>query len=239
MAHDSIIDEAVSQLAGYFGEILVSKRTDKNAAVANLFEEFGDYLKANTAQAMHDKKRRVAERLMAELSEKEKETQMSRTEEMATMHKFIKTTAGGFTSIAKHIVTEGSTGLTEHEFTELWKSDAGSNSAFVKEFEGPRNERHDAYDIVHNASHVKAASFPNLMSVQVVSAETGSTLTSDDSYRAADELKALVATLRAKAGPTMTTEQLWDAVYRDPANRTITARAHPTRSSTDGSELQR
>jgi hypothetical protein len=190
-----------------------------------------------TAQSFYDRKRRAAERLMAELLEKEKETQMSRTEEMATMRKFIKSTAGGMLSVAKHIVAEGSTGLTEHEYTELWKADAGSNGAFVKEFEGPRNEKHDAYDVVHNASHLKAAGFPNLMSVEVVSTEVGSTLTPDDSYKAAAELKSLVAAMHAKA-PTLTTEQLYDAVYRDPANRTITARAHQTRSSTDGSELQ-
>jgi hypothetical protein len=179
--------------------------------------------------------RRLAEHLN-ELSKKG--APMSRTEEMATMHKFIKSTAGGFTSIAKHIVAEGGTGLTEHEFTELWKSDAGGNSAFVKEFEGPRNERHDAYDVVHNASHLKAAGYPNLMSVEVVSTETGSTLTSSDAYKAADQLKALVEAQRAKA-PTLTTEQLYDTVYRDPANRTITARAHPTMSSPSGDALQR
>jgi hypothetical protein len=81
-------------------------------------------------------------------------------------------------------------------------------------------------------------SYPGVMSVEVVSTEVGSTLTSDDSYKAADQIKALVEAQRAKA-PTLTTEQLYDAVYADPANRTITARAHPGRSSTSGDELQR
>jgi hypothetical protein len=59
-----------------------------------------------------------------------------------------------------------------------------------------------------------------------------------DRYKAAAQLKSLVEAQRAKA-PTLTTEQLYDAVYRDPANRTITARAHPTMSSPSGDALQR
>jgi hypothetical protein len=192
---------------------------------------------ATTAEAMADKKRRNAERLQQELTEKEKETQMSRTEEMAQLHKYIKTTTGGFRGIAKTIATEGRTGLSEQEYVSLWQADAGGTAAFAKEFEGPRTQKHDAYDVVHNAAILKAAGFPNMMGVEVVSVEVGNTSVTDDSYKAADELKALVAAQRAKA-PTLTVEQLWNAVYADPANRTITARAHPMRSSTSGSELQ-
>jgi hypothetical protein len=132
------IDEATGQLAEYFFDILADDQVSKGTRVAKLFEDFGDYLKANTAQSFHDKKRRAAERLAAELAEKERETQMSRSDEMAKMHQYIKSTAGGMTSVAKLICVKGNTSLSEHEFTELWKMDAGSNSAFVKEFEGPR-----------------------------------------------------------------------------------------------------
>jgi hypothetical protein len=178
MAHDSLIDESVSQLAGYFTEILMTKGIDRNATAAELFESFADYLKSevatgdtplnlNAAQAFHDRRRRIAEQLMAdEEAERAKKppttkgTTMSRTEEMETMNKFIKSTPNGFASVAKQIVDKGDTGLTEHNFIELWKSDAADHKqeketaaqAFAREFGGERTEKHDAYDIVHAAA---------------------------------------------------------------------------------------
>jgi hypothetical protein len=82
------------------------------------------------------------------------------------------------------------------------------------------------------------ASYPGVMTVEVVSTEVGSGSVSDDSWKAAAQLAALVEEQRARA-PTLTTSQLYERVYADPANRTITGRAHPTTSSTSGSELQR
>jgi transcriptional regulator with GAF, ATPase, and Fis domain len=47
----------------------------------------------------------------------------------------------------------------------------------------------------------------------------------DANKKAADQLKALVEEQRAKA-PTLTTSELFERVYADPANRKLTARAH-------------
>jgi hypothetical protein len=55
---------------------------------------------------------------------------MSRTEEMQEMHKFVKSTPGGMTSIAKRVISEGGTSLTENEYADLWKAEAGGTVAF-------------------------------------------------------------------------------------------------------------
>jgi hypothetical protein len=61
-----IIDEATGQLAEYFFDILADRQASKGTRVAKLFEDYADYLKTSTnaAQAFHDRKRRIAERLM-------------------------------------------------------------------------------------------------------------------------------------------------------------------------------
>ena len=47
MARDSLIDEAVGQLAGYFTSILADRQVNKSARAADLLEQFGDYLKSS------------------------------------------------------------------------------------------------------------------------------------------------------------------------------------------------
>jgi hypothetical protein len=181
-------------------------------------------------------RRRLAEHLSNLMK---KESPMTRPEEMQQMRDFIKScTPNGMVAIAKHVIEKGETSLTEPEFTELWIAEAGSPAAFAKEFAGPPNEKHRAYAIVRDANQVKTYLKVNMMSVEPVSTEVGNTSVSDDSFKAADQLKALVEEQRRRA-PTLSTSALYDAVYADPANRTITARAHPRRSSTSGSELQR
>jgi hypothetical protein len=82
--------------------------------------------------------------------------------------------------------------------------------------------------------------YPNMMSVEPVSIEVGDTSGSDDSWKASEQLAALVEEQRARA-PTLTTSKLYERVYADPTNKALVARAHkrPTASSTSGSELQR
>jgi hypothetical protein len=84
------------------------------------------------------------------------------------------------------------------------------------------------------------SSYPNMMSVEVVSVETGDTNVSSDSWKAADQLKALVEEQRARA-PTLSTEQLYDAVMRNPANRATVDRAfrRPNASSVNTDYLER
>jgi hypothetical protein len=164
-----IIDQAVGQLAEYFTSILADDQiVNKNVAVAELFEDFGDHLKANTnaAQSFHDRKRRIAEQLMADEAEAKKkpptrkEHSMTRADEMQEMSKFIKTTPNGFTSVAKQIVDKGTTSLTEHEYINLWKADSALHKeakesdaqAFAREFGGERTAKHDAYDVVHRVA---------------------------------------------------------------------------------------
>jgi hypothetical protein len=239
-----IVNDGVMELAEYVGEIIVDENiVNKEATITKCIADFGDYLKAATAQGMHDKKRRNAERMMEQLSEDEKETQrknqMSRTDEMIEMHKFIKSTPGGFNSIAKRTVEQGGTSLTEHEYTELWKADAGSLKDFVKEFEGPRTVKHQGYVIARDATHVKTymKSYPGEMSVEPLSAETGATDVYSDANKAAAQLQKLVEEQRAKA-PTLTTSQLYERVMADPNNKALVGRAWRSSNSYD-TELQR
>ena len=78
------------------------------------------------------------------------------------------------------------------------------------------------------------------MSVEPVSGEVGSTVTADDSKKAYDQLMAMAEKQHALA-PTKTIQQLFAAVFADPANAKLAAAAHrrPTASRTSGSELQK
>ena len=163
---------------------------------------------------------------------------MSRTEEMQEMHKYVTTTPGGFNSIAKRVTEGGYYSLSEAEYVDLWKAEAGSNAAFCKEFAGERTIKHQGYDVIHDVAMVELCKarapggYPNRMSVEVVSTEVGSGSVTDDSYKAADQLKAKVEEQRRLA-PTLTTSQLFERVYSNPENKDVVARAHrrPTASS--------
>jgi hypothetical protein len=250
----NLIDQATSQLAEYFVDILADRsQVNKSAALTELFEDYSAYLKANAVTPENDNPQSLTSKLNqmvaasgmplevllhtahgARLVERlndltKKEEPMTRSDEMQQMRQFVST--GGMTSVVKLILEKGSTSLTEWEYTELVQENATHKGiSFEKAFQDPDTQR--AYKIVRGANQVQTymKSYPGKMSVEVVSTEVGSTLTSDDSFRAAEQLKSLVEAQRAKA-PTLTTEQLYDAVYRDPANRSITARAHPTTSS--------
>jgi hypothetical protein len=259
----TIIDEAVADLAKYFGEILVSKRSDKDIAAADLFEEFSEYLKANddgrTPQSLSSKLNEMSSasgvplevllhtargaRLVERLNNlTKKEEPMSRSEEMQAMRQFIQSTPGGFTSIAKRVIAEGGTSLSENEYTALWETEAGGTSEFVKQFTGPRDARHEAYDVVRDATQVQAylKAFPNRMSVAPVVVGGEDATAVNDPVKAAADLQALVEAQR-KLAPTLTTSALYDRVLKDPANKATVDRAfrRPDSSSPSYDALQR
>src|ERR1700732_818145 len=84
-------------------------------------------------------------------------------------------------------------------------------------------------------ARVSAKSFPNEMSTEPMSVEVGDTSVSDDSWKAAEQLAALVEEQFSRA-PWMTKSKLYEAVYADPTNKALVARAHrrPAASSTSG-----
>jgi hypothetical protein len=63
------------------------------------------------------------------------------------------------------------------------------------------------------------------MSIEPVSVEVGSTATSDDSKKAYEQLMAMAEKQHALA-PTLTIQQLFAAVFADPANAKLAAAAH-------------
>ncbi|MFY9955906.1 hypothetical protein [Bradyrhizobium sp.] len=219
-------DEKVSAKLKTFARLMVIADPSKT-------EEEHLYRLLHTARGV-----RRAE-FMNSLSKNEKDNPpMTRTEEMATMRTFVK--QGGMAAIAKRILETGGTSLNEMEYTTLVQEDASLKKiSFEKAFQDPDTQR--AYQVVRDATQVKTylKSYPGMMSVEVVSTEVGSTLTTDDSWKAAAQLQTLVEAQRAKA-PTLTTSALFEAVYSAPENKTLVARAHgrPDVSSTSGDELQ-
>jgi hypothetical protein len=168
---------------------------------------------------LHTARGRAAANHLANIT---KESPMPRFEKLHNVESVI--------AISKHIIDNGPSGVTEHEFTKMLADHAALNKrtedsnaqAFSRVFTDPGN-------VEIRRAHALTKSFPNMMSVEPVSTEVGKTSVSDDSYKVAEQLKALVEEQRARA-PTLTISELYDRVYADPANRTITARAHPRRS---------
>jgi hypothetical protein len=163
-----------------------------------------------------------------------KEEPMTRPEEMQQMRKFITSNPGGMVAVAKRIVEQGGTSLSEAEFTELWITEAGSTAAFAKEFAGPPNWKHLAYGIVRDANYVKTYRKLNVIDIEPVVVGGKDAMAVNDPAEAMKQLNALAEKQH----------RTFEEVFSDPANRTLAARTYtshhrPTSSSTSGSELQR
>jgi hypothetical protein len=114
-------------------------------------------------------------------------------------------------AINKRILEVGSTSLTEGEYTECVQEDAKRKGiSFEKAMDW------QAYAIVREAGYVKAPDYtkagPNMMSVEPVSVEVGSSATADDSAKAYNQLMALAEKQRALA-PWISASQLYDKVF--------------------------
>jgi hypothetical protein len=219
---------AVIRSANSGAKVLIRKADDDTPQHRPLL--FNDFMKAATAQSMHDKKRRAAERLMTELSEDEKETQTSRTQkEEPQMNRLdelkdIAKADGGMAMIAKNIIDKGSTTITEHEFSaalmEYAKIEAGKTgkskfTIFAKLYEDPDNEFCKAVNIIKG--------YPDVMNVSVSSVEVGGTVTADDSKKAYDQLMAM-ARRQHETSPAKTVEQCFEIVMQQ--NPDLAAKAH-------------
>jgi hypothetical protein len=139
-------------------------------------------------------------------------------------------------------ISSGAVELSECDFTKMVAGHARiTKQPFEKVFSLPDVQR--AYALVREAGHVQALgyskAFPNLMSIEPVSIEVGDTSVADDSWKASAQLAALVEEQRARA-PTLTSEQLYDRVMADPANKALVMRAfkRPTTSSVNTDYLE-
>jgi len=70
-----------------------------------------------------------------------------------------------------------------------------------------------------------AKGYPNMMSVEPVSIEVGSSATADDSAKAYDQLMALVEDQR-KLAPSLSTAQLFERVFSALENAKLASAAH-------------
>jgi hypothetical protein len=117
----------------------------------------------------------------------------------------------GMSVICKRIIDGHE--CSEHDFSaalmEHSKSHRQTGESAITAF-GRLLEKDDdikaAYGVVKN--------YPNMMSVEVVSPEVGSSSVSDDAGKAYDQLQAKIAEQR-KLAPTLTISQLVDRVYGD------------------------
>ena len=165
---------------------------------------------------------------------KREDKPMNRTEELREIIK----ANGGMTDIAKGVIAEDGTSLTEHEYTELWEAEAGGKSAHAKEFAGPRTVKHVAYDIVHNVAMLKVlkakapGGYPNLMRTEpsVVGGKDATDV--NDPAEAARQLAALVAEQRRLA-PALKVSRLYEIVMADPANKKLVDTAFRSSPSYD------
>jgi hypothetical protein len=144
---------------------------------------------------------------LSSTTKSEKESVMDRPETLRDIAKQY-----GMTAVAKHIIGKGGTAVDEHEYTDMWKTEAGSTAAFAKEFAGPRNEKHEAYEIIRNASYVKALGYPD-------------TAGADDSAAAYAKLQKMAGEFR-KSQPELSEAQAFSKVFTDPSNVAISNVAH-------------
>lgn len=185
----------------------------------------------------HPTGRKLAEHLNS-ISKAERQPPMNRLEELKDFAK----ANGGMEMICKNIIDRGRTTISEQEFSaalmEHAKGRRKADESVVKAFSRMIEEDSD----IRRALGI-CKGYPNLMSLEplmVGGNDAFDTSVVDSSAKAAEQLKSLVEAQRSRA-PTLTTSQLCERVYSDPANAKIVAAAHrrPTASSTSGDELQR
>jgi len=253
MSNTTIIDQATEQLAEYVGSILADKNINQAVELTKVFESYGDYLKSNIVKADVDDDEPADKKLSAQLDELVAEMIVARP----SLHpnrarRWLLQTPYGRELLAQHkketpmpqvdimklhnpdsvIEFIKSSGASEFVISEvimghakLNKRDGESNAqAFARIF--PKFQT--AYGV--------AKGYPNMMQTEPVSVEVESI---DDSWKASEQLAALVEEQRARA-PTLTTSQLYERVYADPANKAVVARAHkrPTASSVNTDYLE-
>jgi hypothetical protein len=153
---------------------------------------------------------------------KRKDTPVNRTEELTA---YVKQ-SGSMVSLAKHIVTKGTTANSEHEFSaclmehaRLNKRDNESDAQAFSRILQSDAEIRRAYGIVKK--------YPNTMRTKPVSTEVGDTDTDgeDEAKEAARQLSELADEQRRRS-PTLSKSKAFEKVYADPANRALIAKAH-------------
>jgi hypothetical protein len=152
--------------------------------------------------------RRLAEFLSEHFTKTRKEEPiMDRSQELRDIAK----AAGGMEMICKNIIDHGTTTITETEFsdalTEHCKAHRRDGESVVKAFSRTLEE-----DISVRRAYGIAKGYPNMMSVEPVSVEVGSSATADDSAKAFSQLQELIAEQR-KRSPTLADAKLYEMVF--------------------------
>lgn len=231
-----IIDDATQELAEYVGSILADNNINKAAAMAQLFEDFGDYLKSNiTDDPADDTRHPLLEKLEAMV-----------TATGLPLEHFLHTARGAalaerLNNLSKQkdppmpqvnimkLIEVTEQGL----MAQVTKRDGESYAqSFARRYENDISFRRD-WAALTDAKHLMALG-KGMATLTPTSTEVGNTNVSDDSAEA-------VRLLREMADKQ---HRSFEQVFADPANRALAARTYtaahrPTASSTSGSELQR
>jgi hypothetical protein len=140
---------------------------------------------------------------------------MNRSEELLSIAKV----AGGMEAICKNIIDRGSTTITEAEFSaalmEHAKSNRKTDESVVKTFSRMIEEDAD----IRRAYGICKGYPPNVMSLEVVSTEVGSSEFADDRAEAIKQLNAMAEKQH----------RTFEQVFQDPANAKLAARTYPRR----------
>jgi hypothetical protein len=144
---------------------------------------------------------------------------------------------GGAMTISKHMIEKNSTYLTSNEYYEvlmeaakLEKRDNENISSAFARIVDENIEYRKGMVIArrYGESIAKRSGYPDVMSLEPVSVEAGSTEVEDDSTEAIRQLNELAEAQRARA-PTMTAAQAFERVFQDPANAKLAANTYRRR----------
>jgi hypothetical protein len=180
--------------------------------------------------------------LVTALSKTDRKEQpiMNRTDQLKSIVKDF-----GLTRLCKRFIDDNDAhSISEIELHDMAMDEARKqfpndrpDKAFTKHFNG-NIELRKALAIAKDQQFAQSLrkSFPDVMSIEPTSTEVGSTDVEDDSRDAYEKLMEMAEAQRAKA-PWLSTSQLFERVFSDPANAKLAARAHrrPNASSTSGS----
>lgn len=140
-------------------------------------------------------------------------------------------------TISKHMIEKNSTYLTSNEYYEvlmeaakLEKRDNENISSAFARIVDENIEYRKGMVIArrYGESIAKRSGYPDVMSLEPVSVEAGSTEVEDDSTEAIRQLNELAEAQRARA-PTMTAAQAFERVFQDPANAKLAAKTYRRR----------
>ncbi|SHK94330.1 hypothetical protein SAMN05444321_1227 [Bradyrhizobium lablabi] len=253
-SNTAIIDEATEQLAEYLGAIIADNSINKTARLSRLFEDYGDYLKANVSDEQRTNTIPDDEKVSGRLKDLASAmivAEPTLTEKTAMFYLLHHPRGRALArehlkpSISKHkeqimpqIDIMKVIAITEQGLmAQVTKRDGESYAkSFSRKFENDidfRKQWRDLTEAKHSMALDPVVLAKGMATLTPTSTEVGNTNFVDDSAEAVRLLQEMADKQH----------RTFEQVFTDPANkalagRTYTAAHRPTASSTSGDELQ-